>query len=80
MKPPCWYIVASQFGRFAEWLGAGLQNQLQRFESATDLNYNSKPANFQRVLFLALLKALLNVQFIFFFGCIEQDLIEYFGE
>ena len=25
------------FGRFAEWLGAGLQNQLQRFESATDL-------------------------------------------
>ncbi len=24
-------------GRFAEWLGAGLQNQLQRFESATDL-------------------------------------------
>ena len=25
-------------GRFAEWLGAGLQNQLQRFESATDLN------------------------------------------
>ena len=27
----------SIYGRFAEWLGAGLQNQLQRFESATDL-------------------------------------------
>ena len=37
MKPPSRYMVASIFGRFAEWLGAGLQNQLQRFESATDL-------------------------------------------
>ena len=27
-------------GRLAEWLGAGLQNRLQRFESATDLNSN----------------------------------------
>lgn len=32
------YIVALKIGRFAEWLGAGLQNQLQRFESATDLH------------------------------------------
>jgi hypothetical protein len=23
----------------AEWLGTGLQNQVQRFDSATDLNY-----------------------------------------
>ncbi len=37
-----WVEVASRFGRFAEWLGAGLQNQLQRFESATDL---IKPLN-----------------------------------
>ena len=34
-------------GRFAEWLGAGLQNQLQRFESATDLYLNIKPAEYQ---------------------------------
>jgi hypothetical protein len=38
MKLLCLEVVASLFGRFAEWLGAGLQNQLQRFESATDLN------------------------------------------
>ena len=25
-------------GRLAEWLGNGLQNRVQRFESATDLN------------------------------------------
>ena len=27
----------SQFGRLPEWLGTGLQNRGQRFESATDL-------------------------------------------
>jgi hypothetical protein len=26
----------------AEWLGGGLQNLLQRFESARDLNFRSK--------------------------------------
>ena len=31
------FAVKASPGRFAEWLGAGLQNQLQRFESATDL-------------------------------------------
>ena len=30
--------LEASLGRFAEWLGAGLQNRLQRFESATDLN------------------------------------------
>ena len=29
-------------GRFAEWLGAGLQNRLQRFESATDLHIKTE--------------------------------------
>ena len=47
MKLPWRYVVASQIGRFAEWLGAGLQNQLQRFESATDLFYDTKPADIQ---------------------------------
>ena len=32
------FVIHKKHGRFAEWLGAGLQNQLQRFESATDLN------------------------------------------
>lgn len=27
-----------QKGRLAEWLGGGLQNLIQRFKSATDLN------------------------------------------
>ena len=27
-----------EHGRLAEWLGAGLQNRLERFDSATDLN------------------------------------------
>ena len=31
------FVIHKKPGRFAEWLGAGLQNQLQRFESATDL-------------------------------------------
>ena len=32
------FAIETTLGRFAEWLGAGLQNRLQRFESATDLN------------------------------------------
>jgi hypothetical protein len=39
------------YGRLTEWLGSGLQNRLRRFESATDLNLNNKPAEYQRVLF-----------------------------
>lgn len=31
------FALEASLGRFAEWLGAGLQNRLQRFESATDL-------------------------------------------
>ena len=38
------FVIHKKHGRFAEWLGAGLQNQLQRFESATDLIINNKPA------------------------------------
>ena len=30
-------------GLVAEWLGNGLQNRVQRFESARDLEYNEKP-------------------------------------
>jgi hypothetical protein len=30
-------------GRMAEWLGTGLQNLLQRFESASDLNSRKVP-------------------------------------
>ena len=39
-------------GRLTEWLGSGLQNRLRRFESATDLFSNIKPADYQRVLLL----------------------------
>lgn len=31
-----------QPGRLAEWLGRGLQNLVQQFESATDLNSRSR--------------------------------------
>lgn len=36
------YIIylCTQNGLLAEWLGIGLQNRLQRFESARDLNKN----------------------------------------
>ena len=37
MTPPYHRGVAVH-GRLAEWLGAGLQNRVQRFDSATDLN------------------------------------------
>ena len=37
------FVIHKKHGRFAEWLGAGLQNQLQRFESATDLNPTETP-------------------------------------
>ena len=37
------FVIHKKPGRFAEWLGAGLQNQLQRFESATDLNPTETP-------------------------------------
>jgi hypothetical protein len=38
------------YGRVAEWLGRGLQNLVQRFESARDLNQlqRAKPAQTQR--------------------------------
>lgn len=38
------YIFASRkgYGRMAEWLGSGLQNLLQRFESASDLVLKNK--------------------------------------
>ena len=39
-------------GQLSEWLGIGLQNRLRRFESATDLKSNNKPAEYQRVLYL----------------------------
>lgn len=36
-------FAALKIGRVAEWLGRGLQNLLQRFESAPDLeNKNTK--------------------------------------
>ncbi len=41
-------------GRFAEWLGAGLQNQLQRFESATDLNIKTELSDNKEVRFFVL--------------------------
>lgn len=45
---------ASNFGRFAEWLGAGLQNQLQRFESATDLHIKTELSDNKEVRFFRL--------------------------
>ena len=39
---PCIFLLTYSFkidqGRVAEWLGGGLQNLLQRFESARDLS------------------------------------------
>ena len=45
-------LSKNEYGRLTEWLGSGLQNRLRRFESATDLRLNNKPADIQRVLFL----------------------------
>ncbi len=36
-------MFAVEIGQVAEWLGRGLQNLLQRFESALDLNTAFKP-------------------------------------
>ena len=47
-------MVALQNGRFAEWLGAGLQNQLQRFESATDLHIKTEHSDNKGVRFFDL--------------------------
>ncbi len=37
-------------GRVAEWLGRGLQNLVQRFESARDLNYFEDMTVFQLII------------------------------
>ena len=37
------FMFAVEIGQVAEWLGRGLQNLLQRFESALDLNNPEKP-------------------------------------
>ena len=36
-------VIEIEKGRVAEWLGRGLQNLVQRFESARDLKVNHKP-------------------------------------
>ncbi len=47
------YLLHSRNGEVAEWLGRGLQNLVQRFESALRLHnpYVTKPA-LQRALFV----------------------------
>lgn len=37
------FMFAVEIGQVAEWLGRGLQNLLQRFESALDLREAQKP-------------------------------------
>ncbi len=44
-------IIGEQYGRLAEWLGVGLQNQLRRFESATDLTTKTEQPNNKGVRF-----------------------------
>lgn len=53
-KPPTHKASEEKHGRFAEWLGAGLQNQLRRFESATDLHIKTELPNNKGVRFFVL--------------------------
>ena len=50
------------YGRVAEWLGRGLQNLVQRFESARDLQYLINPdSNRTGVYFFILISVLFKV-------------------
>lgn len=43
-------------GRVAEWLGRGLQNLVQRFESARDLQYQKHPKQWDAFFIPPILK------------------------
>ena len=48
------WSILNYYGRLAEWLGVGLQNQLQRFESATDLHMKTELSDNKEVRFFDL--------------------------